>query len=91
MLLGLGELAPPYGSVAGVGLNLQALPICPHRFPSPLRKRHPEEEGILMTYRCGNCDRTFEKIEATGIRCPYCGYRILFKVRPDVVRKVKAR
>ncbi|KUO41963.1 MAG: DNA-directed RNA polymerase subunit P [Hadesarchaea archaeon YNP_N21] len=44
-----------------------------------------------MTYRCGNCDRTFEKIEATGIRCPYCGYRILFKVRPDVVRKVKAR
>lgn len=25
-----------------------------------------------------------------GIKCPYCGFRILFKKRPQVIKKVKA-
>jgi len=25
------------------------------------------------------------------IRCPYCGYRILLKKRPQIPKKVKAR
>jgi len=42
-------------------------------------------------YRCGSCDRTFEKMEPGAVRCPHCGSRILFKSRSEVVRKVKAK
>ncbi|MCK4497490.1 MAG: DNA-directed RNA polymerase subunit P [Candidatus Aenigmarchaeota archaeon] len=41
-------------------------------------------------YKCLNCGREV-KIElktAKKIICPYCGYRILRKTRPNVVKKV---
>ena len=41
-------------------------------------------------YKCVNCKKTMPKIEGT-VRCPYCGARILVKVRPDVVKRVHAR
>lgn len=47
--------------------------------------------GIL--YECMNCG---EKISAEQmvmtpeIKCPFCGYRVLKKVRPPVVKRVKA-
>lgn len=42
-------------------------------------------------YKCGGCGRYLEHLDPTTNRCPYCESRILFKVRPEVVRKVKAR
>ncbi len=42
-------------------------------------------------YKCGGCHRLLEELDPTTNRCPYCESRILFKVRPEVVRKVKAR
>ncbi|MCS7131256.1 MAG: DNA-directed RNA polymerase subunit P [Hadesarchaea archaeon] len=42
-------------------------------------------------YRCNGCGRTFGKMEERSARCPACGSRILFKVRPNIVRRVAAR
>ncbi|MBI2583979.1 MAG: DNA-directed RNA polymerase subunit P [Candidatus Aenigmarchaeota archaeon] len=39
-------------------------------------------------YRCFSCKKEVE-IE-DKVRCSYCGFRILVKARPEVVRRVKA-
>ncbi|MHA1237973.1 MAG: DNA-directed RNA polymerase subunit P [Candidatus Odinarchaeia archaeon] len=47
-----------------------------------------------MSYRCGQCggEVTSEELKTLpGVKCPYCGYRILYKTRPPIVKKVKAR
>ena len=41
--------------------------------------------------RCGNCGRLVEKLPEGRVCCPHCGFRMLFKQRPEVVRRVKAR
>ena len=33
------------------------------------------------------CGKVVEDIKS--IKCPYCGYRILYKERPQIVKKVK--
>jgi DNA-directed RNA polymerase subunit RPC12/RpoP len=45
-----------------------------------------------MSYVCYLCSRniTVEDI-AKRTRCPYCGGKILFKERAEVVKRVKAR
>lgn len=43
-----------------------------------------------MSFRCLKCKKMIEKAEER-IRCPYCGYRILSKMRPEVVKRVQAR
>lgn len=40
-------------------------------------------------YKCVKCKKTVAKIEEK-IRCPYCGYRIFVKMRPEVLKKVHA-
>ncbi|MBD3230603.1 MAG: DNA-directed RNA polymerase subunit P [Candidatus Lokiarchaeota archaeon] len=45
-------------------------------------------------YECGRCKKEITLSEMgslPGIKCSYCGYRILYKVRPPVVKKIKAR
>jgi len=44
----------------------------------------------MKMYKCGNCGKTVE-IGKGGVRCPFCGYKILFKERSGNVRKLKAR
>ena len=41
-------------------------------------------------YKCLNCGKEvrFELRTAKKIICPYCGYRIIRKDRPKVVKKV---
>lgn len=41
-------------------------------------------------YKCGNCGKSVEPDEG-GVRCPFCGYKILFKERAGAVRQIKAR
>ncbi len=48
-----------------------------------------------MVYVCANkeCHKevTQENLnQLPGIKCPHCGYRILYKKRPQVIKKVKA-
>lgn len=47
-----------------------------------------------IKYECINCGTqvSTEQLEVTPeIKCPMCGYRILKKIRPPIVRHVKAR
>ncbi len=41
-------------------------------------------------YVCPKCKRVFDRIPEGAVRCPYCGYRVLFKAREPVVKVVKA-
>ena len=44
-----------------------------------------------VAYRCTRCKKTVEvDYEYSGIRCPYCGHRILMKERPTTVKRMKA-
>jgi DNA-directed RNA polymerase subunit P len=57
---------------------------------STARERTP---GGLF-YESNNCGSklTADQIAMTPeIKCPFCGYRILRKVRPPIVKHVKAR
>lgn len=45
-------------------------------------------------YECIQCGSkiTSEQLSIMlGIKCPSCGYRVLKKMRPPIVRKIKAR
>jgi len=43
-----------------------------------------------MVLKCLKCRKVVEGVEEKT-RCPYCGYRILVKMRPKVVKRVQAR
>jgi DNA-directed RNA polymerase subunit P len=42
-----------------------------------------------MSYKCFYCKKEVKKIE-DRVRCPYCGQKILVKVRPEIIKTVKA-
>lgn len=45
----------------------------------------------MVSYKCFNCNREVKSdYVKKKIRCPYCGSKVLFKVR-SVPAKVKAR
>ncbi len=45
-----------------------------------------------MIYVCFDCKHEITDEElGKRIRCPYCGGKILFKKRPEIVKHVKAR
>jgi len=44
-----------------------------------------------MGYRCTRCRRPVEiDYGYAGIRCPFCGHRVVIKERPVLVKRVKA-
>ncbi|MET1101945.1 MAG: DNA-directed RNA polymerase subunit P [Pyrodictiaceae archaeon] len=60
----------------------------------------PEEGGLeriedkaLIRYRCGRCGAEFTALDLEympSIKCPYCGYRVVYKVRPPGSKIVPA-
>ena len=42
-------------------------------------------------YKCGKCGETFDQLPQGIIRCPACAYKVFFKVRQPVAKKVKAQ
>lgn len=44
-----------------------------------------------MVYKCAHCKQTVEiDKDLQGIRCPFCGHRILVKERPTTIKRVPA-
>ena len=41
-----------------------------------------------MTYKCSRCKRDVELDEYSGVRCPYCGHRILLKERSGDIKTI---
>ena len=49
-------------------------------------------EEPIPRYKCRNCGRLVSLKEGEPVRCNYCGYRILYKVRPsETPKRIKAR
>lgn len=46
---------------------------------------------ICARKTCGKEVTTEDLKSLPGIKCPNCGYRILYKKRPSVVRKISAK
>ena len=46
-----------------------------------------------LTYKCAKCGRTFSGKEMAlrrQLKCPYCNYKVIMKVRPPIVKRMKA-
>jgi len=53
-----------------------------------------EQPPAGIMYECISCGQhlTADQLAMTPeIKCPYCGYRVLRKARPPIVKRVKAR
>ncbi|MEM1515056.1 MAG: DNA-directed RNA polymerase subunit P [Thermoproteota archaeon] len=51
-----------------------------------------EEQVLLYQYQCVRCGAIVKSTDLElGIRCPYCRYRVLKKIRPPVVKRILAR
>lgn len=52
-----------------------------------------ETSSERKIYMCMRCGRTFSRSEMEilpGIRCPYCNYKIILKVRSPMVKRIPA-
>jgi DNA-directed RNA polymerase subunit P len=58
-----------------------------------MSEKHGTELGIV--YECVKCGEkvSLEELDLRGggVKCTYCGYRVLRKVRPPVVKRIKAK
>jgi len=58
-----------------------------------MSEKHGAVPGIV--YECVKCGAkvSLEELELRGggVKCTYCGYRVLKKIRPPVVKRVKTR
>jgi DNA-directed RNA polymerase, subunit RPC10 (contains C4-type Zn-finger) len=44
-----------------------------------------------LSYYCSHCKREIDiDYENAGVRCLYCGHRILVKKRPATIKRIKA-
>jgi len=61
--------------------------------PEGVMEYEPIRDKSLIKYKCGRCGHevSLEDLEYIGsIKCPNCGYRILYKVRPPGRKLVRA-
>ncbi|MEM2111364.1 MAG: DNA-directed RNA polymerase subunit P [Candidatus Bathyarchaeia archaeon] len=51
-----------------------------------------EETASALLYQCIKCGAMVKSTELElGTRCPHCRYRVLRKIRPPIVKRIKAR
>lgn len=46
--------------------------------------------GECMAYKCAKCGTEVQNVYEGLVRCPSCGYRILYKLREPISKTVKA-
>lgn len=51
----------------------------------------PQQQSTFPTYSCGKCGSHFERRSKETVRCPECGYRIVYKVRTKKAVQYLAR
>ncbi|BCU67199.1 DNA-directed RNA polymerase subunit P [Sulfolobales archaeon HS-7] len=47
----------------------------------------------MAIYVCGRCNKTFDDSNLQilpGLRCPYCGYKVIYMVRRQGIKVIKA-
>jgi len=58
-----------------------------------MSEKRGDERGIV--YECVKCgaEVSLEELDLRGggVKCTYCGYRVLRKIRPPVVKRIKTR
>ena len=42
-------------------------------------------------YKCAKCGERFDKLQEGVIRCPTCAFRVIYKERGPIAKKLKAR
>jgi len=56
-------------------------------------EKHEKERGLA--YECVKCGAkvSIEELDLRGggVKCTYCGYRVLRKIRPPVVKRIKTK
>ncbi len=56
-----------------------------------MSNERPSESGLV--YECVKCGAKVAldelELRGGGVKCTYCGYRVLKKMRPPVVKRVK--
>lgn len=54
-----------------------------------------EESGLGLIYECVRCHAKVHteelELRGGGVKCTVCGYRILKKIRPPVVKRVSTK
>ncbi|RLG75817.1 MAG: DNA-directed RNA polymerase subunit P [Thermoprotei archaeon] len=48
---------------------------------------------MAVRYKCANCGKIIDAKDLSilpGIRCSYCGSKMLYKIRPPRIKRVKA-
>jgi len=44
----------------------------------------------MAKYKCVRCGKEFDSLLAGPVRCPYCSFRVIEKVRSEVTKIVPA-
>jgi len=56
-------------------------------------QKEQSERGIA--YECVKCGAVVSsekhELRGGGVKCTYCGYRVLRKIRPPIVRRIKTQ
>ena len=42
-------------------------------------------------YKCARCGNEFDELQEGMIRCPSCAFKVIYKQRGPIVKKVQAR
>ncbi len=61
--------------------------------PREYEEYEPVRDKGLIRYRCGRCGMEFTALDLEympSIKCPYCGYRVVYKVRPPGRKLIRA-
>jgi DNA-directed RNA polymerase subunit RPC12/RpoP len=57
---------------------------------------HPKDQGEHgIAYECVKCGAVVSseelELRGGGVKCTYCGYRVLKKIRPPIVKRIKTQ